>query len=304
MTQPTDAVIVAIDLDGSPAAVDVGAREALLSNAPLHVVHILDVRGVSAYAGVYGGVLDKITSTLDHAGRRARAVCGKKVPVTTERVDAAGLVAQLVARADRGRLIVLQHRRHARAWRMVTGSTVASVAARASVPVLSVPDQWTPVDRPPVVAVGVQDVLEAERLLRIAGEEAQRLGARLVVTHGAKYPRGYDPATLEESHGDEHLAVVRGTFEQQLGPFREEFPELTVEVDVRHAAAAEALVDVSSRADLLVIGRRHHLLPLGGHLGPVARAILDHSACPVLLAAEAVPKPHHRPAPDLSGVMY
>ena len=32
--------------------------------------------------------------------------------------------------------------------------------------------------------------------------------------------------------------------------------------------------------------RRHHLLPLGTHLGPVARAVLAGSTCPVLVTPE------------------
>jgi nucleotide-binding universal stress UspA family protein len=40
-----------------------------------------------------------------------------------------------------------------------------------------------------------------------------------------------------------------------------------------------------------VIGRRHHLLPLGTHLGPVARAALAHSTCPVLITPDARPAP-------------
>ncbi|HRD59830.1 MAG TPA: universal stress protein, partial [Nocardioides sp.] len=44
--------------------------------------------------------------------------------------------------------------------------------------------------------------------------------------------------------------------------------------------------DAGDVSDLLVLGRRHHLLPLGTHLGPVARAALDHASCPVLITPE------------------
>lgn len=67
---------------------------------------------------------------------------------------------------------------------------------------------------------------------------------------------------------------------------RAAFPDLSVTLDVRHGPAAEVLLDAAAHCDLLVVGRRHHLLPLGTHLGPVARAILDGSTCPVLMAPE------------------
>jgi nucleotide-binding universal stress UspA family protein len=46
------------------------------------------------------------------------------------------------------------------------------------------------------------------------------------------------------------------------------------------------VLDAAETSDLLVVGRRHHLLPLGSHLGPVVRAALDHGTCPVLVTPE------------------
>jgi hypothetical protein len=55
---------------------------------------------------------------------------------------------------------------------------------------------------------------------------------------------------------------------------------------VQHAVPAEALLARGASSQLLVIGRRHHLLPLGSHLGPVARAVLHYGIEPVLLNPE------------------
>jgi hypothetical protein len=51
-----------------------------------------------------------------------------------------------------------------------------------------------------------------------------------------------------------------------------------ITVDVRHAPPTRALLDASSESLLLVLGRRHHRLPIGSHLGPVARAVLRDTA--------------------------
>jgi hypothetical protein len=56
---------------------------------------------------------------------------------------------------------------------------------------------------------------------------------------------------------------------------------------IEHAVPAEALLAGGQSSQLLVIGRRHHLLPLGSHLGPVARAVLQYSTAPVLLEPES-----------------
>ena len=34
----------------------------------------------------------------------------------------------------------------------------------------------------------------------------------------------------------------------------------------------------------MVVGRHDTVMPVGSHMGPVARAVLSASACPVLLA--------------------
>ena len=55
---------------------------------------------------------------------------------------------------------------------------------------------------------------------------------------------------------------------------------------MRHAPPVEAVLDAAEASDLLILGRRHHLLPLGSHLGPVVRAALDHGTCPELITPE------------------
>jgi nucleotide-binding universal stress UspA family protein len=63
-------------------------------------------------------------------------------------------------------------------------------------------------------------------------------------------------------------------------------------------------VEASERSDVLVLGRRHHLLPIGSHLGPVARAVLDRAQCPVLMAPEEREDLAPSVQAHLTGVMY
>ena len=73
-----------------------------------------------------------------------------------------------------------------------------------------------------------------------------------------------------------------------------EYGQLDTEVVARHQRPADALVDESRRASLLVIGRRDPRLPHGSHIGPVARAVLRRSECPVMVIDTAEDTPTAR----------
>ena len=59
----------------------------------------------------------------------------------------------------------------------------------------------------------------------------------------------------------------------------------TVSIDpvVTEGSAAQALVDASEGADLLVVGARGHGGFLGLVLGSVANQVLHHATCPVVI---------------------
>jgi nucleotide-binding universal stress UspA family protein len=58
-------------------------------------------------------------------------------------------------------------------------------------------------------------------------------------------------------------------------------------IEVVHGNPARVLHEVSKGCDLLILARRRHALPRG-HIGGTARAMLHHSACPLMFL----------PAPD------
>jgi nucleotide-binding universal stress UspA family protein len=304
MTDPTPAVICCISLDGSPSAIEYAAREALLAEAPLHIIHVLRMPAVDAYAGVYGGVIEEADSTITEAVARARTLTGGRVRITAERVDDGALISHLVHRANHGRIVVLQHRRLSRTRRMVTGSTVNAVAAKTTVPVVSVPDGWTRTERSPVVSVGLQDGQEAAALLRAGFEEARLRHARLSAIHTWWLHTDWEPSSLDQEYRSDRDASTR----RELGPILDsihmEFPEVKASLEVWNAPPADALLDAARESELLIVGRRHHLLPLGGHLGPVTRAILAHGDCPVYLTPELQRARRETHGTRISGVMY
>jgi nucleotide-binding universal stress UspA family protein len=190
---PEGAVVVGVGLDGAEAAIAFAAEEACLTDRPLHLLHVLRVSAAEAYAAVYDGAVEAADQALTRSLAVARERVAGRVPVTAERVDDGWLVADLVQRTERAHLLVLQHRRLSRWQRLVAGSTVSGTAARARVPVVSVPEDWTPpVEVPAVVTVGVQEPVEAGPLVRQALELARERDARVVVLHAWWLNGGYD----------------------------------------------------------------------------------------------------------------
>jgi nucleotide-binding universal stress UspA family protein len=301
MNPSTPPVIVAVGVDGAPAAIEYAAREALLADAPLHLIHVLRLPAVEAYAGVYDGVIEEADTAMAEAVERARTVTDNCIRITAERIDDGALINHLVHRANHGRLVVLQHRRLSRARRLVTGSTVNSVAARTSV---SVPEGWTMSDQAPCVTVGVQDGQEAPALLRAAFEEAKLRGARVAAIHTWWLDTDWEPANLDQAYRVDRDTTTRRELMPILDSIHREFPEVDASLEVWNAPPGDALLDASRDAELLVLGRRHHLLPLGSHLGPVARSILAHADCPVYLTPEAHHAAHRVRGSNISGVMY
>ena len=283
---PVDAIVVGLALDGSDAAVAFAADEACRTHRPLHLVHVLRISGAEAYAGVVQGACEAAEATVARGLARARALVAEQVPVTAERLDEGWLVADLVERASRGAMLVLQHRRQRPLRRLVTGSTVVGVAGRAAVPVVSVPEDWHPGTPEAVVTVGVQDADEAGQLIRRAALEARARSARVIVLHAWYLEGGYDAVVADRDFSAEREQKITRDLMPAIDAARGAFPDVPIQLSVQHAHTSGALVESLSSSDLLVIGRRHHLLPLGSHLGPVARAVLQYGTGPVLLSPE------------------
>jgi len=291
---PDGAVVVGIGLDGSEAALTFAADEACRTHSPLHLVNVLRLSGAEAYAGVLQGAWEAADLAVAQGLARARELVSGEVPVTAERIDDGWLVADLVDRASRSAMLVMEHRRLSPVRRLVTGSTVAWVAGRCAAPVVSVPQGWHPGGAEAIVTVGVQDAEEADSLVRRGLLEARARDAAVVVMHSWYLDGGYDPVVADRSYRAKRKEKVIHELTPVIEAARTEFPDVPLRLWVRHALPTGALIDCGSSSQLLVIGRRHHLLPLGSHLGPVARSVLQYGIGPVLLNPES---PREVPVP-------
>ena len=130
------------------------------------------------------------------------------------------------------------------------------------------------------IVVGVDDSPRAIGAATWAAREAERSGARLVVVHAWHYPYVGIRTGVSEPRDDMQLdaAEVLTKVVKQLHGIG---PSVHIEHSLPEQIPAEALVDASADADLLVVGSRGR----GGLrtllLGSVSRAVVQHSDCPV-----------------------
>lgn len=287
MNQPEHAIVVGVPAEGGEAALGFAVEEARRSRSPVHLVHVLQIPAGEPYAGFYTGAKEQALAVLGAAQAQATELAPGEVSVTTELCETGAIVGELVHRSDTARMVVVEHRDLGRVRRFFTGSRSSGVAARAHCAVVVVPAGWRPaVRRHRVVSVAVQHPDEAEEMLRAAFEAARVRSADLVVLHAWWLATGYNDVVVDDVVLEEESRRFHGELAPVLDRFRARYPTVGARVDVRHEPPAEAVLGAAARSDLLVLGRRHHLLALGGHLGPVSRAVIAHSPVPVLMTPE------------------
>lgn len=286
-------ILVAIgDSDTHDAALRFAADEAVRHRRPLRLVHVVHPpregmfpeQMLISFSAVELAASSLLRSQADHAAH----LTGGVVPVA-QALRRGPVVDQLVELSEGAHQVVLQHRQQSRMLRVFTGSTAAGVAARAAVPVVSVPELWSgPSNRDVVVAldrVGTQDTL-----LRYGLGEAVSRGVRLTVLHAWFVPELYGDAMVDRA-GLHHVHDgVRARIEAALLPLRSDHPHVDVRIELVHMRPADAVVERSGRTDLLVLGRSF-ASPGTSHLGSVTRAALREARCPVVVVDAVAPSP-------------
>ena len=136
-----------------------------------------------------------------------------------------------------------------------------------------------------LVVVGTDGSEHAEHALAFAAEEAERRGASIRIVTAwhvptSVYGGGYVPmvnGSIEESTREAAERVAREAAEGLRARGFE------VETRVCHAQAADALVEESKGADVLVVGSRGHGGFTGLLLGSVSQQCASHAHCPTLI---------------------
>lgn len=128
------------------------------------------------------------------------------------------------------------------------------------------------------ITLGMDAHNPAEAAVDFAFETARLWGVRLRAVHAWRFPSCAAELPFGVPEED------RGAWEDQevqlladaLRPWREKYPEVRVLEDVRLLPPAQALVQRSASAGLVVVGRQP-----GGGSGAVTQVLLRESLCPV-----------------------
>jgi nucleotide-binding universal stress UspA family protein len=184
--------------------------------------------------------------------------------------------------SEDARLVVVQHRTSGWLDRLFVGSTSTGVAAHSACPVVSVPYGWQPSSEPGEVVVGVHESGERPEVVRVAFGWAAETGASIRVVHAWHLDPAYDDIITGRVAGEwrqERLEVMA----ERLAPVIADYPGVRYELEVRHQWPAEALVDATEQASMVVVGRHaRHGRPTE-HLGSVARTALREARGPIMV---------------------
>ncbi|MFE7318764.1 universal stress protein [Streptomyces sp. NPDC057555] len=266
-------VLVGLDGTGnSVPAVRWGAEEAAVRQLPLHLLHswvsqpwAAALAWQEADRRVFG------TALLDRA-EAAVVALHPEVPVTAEQVAEQASDA-LVERSRAAALMVLGLRGHDRVSGFLLGSVSLRVLGRARCPVVTVREDETSVGPGPEVVVGVREMgAVRDAVLDYAFATAMVHGAGLHAVHAW-------PLADHEPDDSDRAADERQLLSAALAPWRKKFPDVPVIEQVAGGRPVPVLLEASSQAGLLVIGRQPDRTPMP--LGPAVLAVLHHSRCPV-----------------------
>jgi nucleotide-binding universal stress UspA family protein len=278
-------------VDGSPQSVKAAmwaADEAVRRGTSLRLLHAglwLDRFVDPDYGDVRGAALQMLDQVQEEIHSSHPRLGVDVVLIHDDSIEG------LVAAASGGRLLVLGSRGLGGFVGALVGSVGLAVCGRTGTPAVLVRAGQSTDEVPgQEVVVGVDPRAMSDPVVGFAFEEAGLRGAAVRAVHGWNLPPvgsslGWilPPPGLSadvEKAEAERLARV-------LGPWRDKYPETRVVEEVRFGGGARALVEVSDRAGLVVVGRRLRRSRVGWHLGPVAHAVLHHAKAPVAIVPHA-----------------
>ncbi|GAA2558681.1 universal stress protein [Pseudonocardia hydrocarbonoxydans] len=186
----------------------------------------------------------------------------------------------LTAEARRAQLVVIGDRGLGGVTGLLLGSVATALAAHADSPVVVVRGEDEDPDPTAPIVVGVDGSPLSEAALAFAYETAAARGVPLIAVHS--WLEVYaDPTVAVLVDWDAIEADERQLLAERLAGWSEKYPDVPVQRMVPRDRAAHALVELSRRAQLVVVGSRGRGGVMGLLLGSVSHALLHRAHCPV-----------------------
>ncbi|PWI12907.1 stress-inducible protein [Streptomyces sp. Act143] len=294
---------VVVGLDGSresQAAAAWAAREAVLRDADLRLVHAWQPRPVAsaAFAGVsLSSLYTDLQGWSSRLLRETQADLARRHPgldVHTEQHPEQAVPA-LLAASEQGELLVLGSRGLGGVAGFLLGSVALTVVARVRRPLVLVrggeyaenahlPDasgatSATTPYRDVVLGLDLHEPHDA--VTGFAFDAAARRAAGLRVVYGWNPPALADHGAFDAVLRAELNGSMRGALDEMLEPWRQKYPGVDVTAQAVIGKPGSHLVEASRDASLVVVGRAASHTAVGARVGPVAHAVLHHATAPV-----------------------
>ncbi|MEU4291649.1 universal stress protein [Kribbella sp. NPDC026596] len=290
---------VLVGVDGSVSAQGAlawAAEEASSMRCPLRIVHAfswpmtgnpLDMTFMEAMTS---GLQSAAEWILTEAEAHARRVAPDIKVITTLVVGSAA--PTLLNEAQDADLVVVGSRGVGGFHDLLVGSVSATVAAHAPCPVVVVHPHRdgaaftsSPTGR---IVVGVDGSEVSAAAIRFAFQQAARRDVGITAVHAAMTTRQHPSLRVPADIVDQ---IDRLLLAEAMESKRVLFPGIDVRTKLVHGHPAQALIDSSAGAELLVVGSHGRGGFAGMLLGSVSQAVLQHAGCPV-----AVIRPHRTPS--------
>jgi nucleotide-binding universal stress UspA family protein len=276
-------VLVGVDgSDGALRAVRWAADEAARRRQPLRLVNAFGWTDevVVGYPGLRAQYRDVLLEQSRSALAAAAALAADRQPeldVSSE-LRVGFPIGILAEEARRAALLVVGDRGLNRVEGLLLGSVAAALAAHADCPVVVVRGAQ-PGGSAPVV-VGVDGSRLGEAAIGFAFQAAADRSVPLTAVH-TWWDTFLDPGLTTQLFPEEEQARGDEVLSERLADWSEKYPQVQVERIVAHDRPAHLLLELSQRAQLVVVGSRGHGELAGLVLGSVSNALLHKAACPV-----------------------
>lgn len=194
--------------------------------------------------------------------------------------------AALIEASRQAELVVVGNRGRGGFASLLLGSISQQVATHAHGPVAVVRGRTGILTGP--VVVGADGSAGGRDAIGVAfmAADARGVGLLAVRTYRPARPAwGPEVVPFVEDDGERETYEC-AVLEDDLRPWLEKYPEVTVKRAVVPGDTADVLLGLADTAQLLVVGSRGHGGFAGLLLGSVSQQVLHHAACPVVVARD------------------
>ncbi|MEV0947745.1 universal stress protein [Rhodococcus sp. NPDC049939] len=288
-------VVVGIDgSDTSTSAALWGAEVASKWETPLSLVHVLPREGPLYHANQYspaaaGTMEERAPGEIREDGEAIIDKSRKMLEQQFPKLDIDITITpgsggkNLLAAAERARLIVLGSTGSGTIRSALVGSTALHVANHAKCPVVVLRGESGPPDQRPVV-VGLDGSDLSREAANHAFEFASFFDAPLICVHTWQGNPTLGSGTRKlmmdwEAMKEEEVALLS----ESLAGESEMYPDVPVTRVAEQSAPATALMKHAEGGQLIVVGSHGRGRVLGALMGSTSQNLLHHAHCPVMI---------------------